>query len=169
MKVTSLRDVETYIYSSVIVPLKEMNVPPLDFATPIRGEADREWLLSVRQQPLNRDYRRNYQRTQAQRSRDWQVILFTGQREYVVATYNRKQHWVKIYERPFKILKAMPLMGKLYEGFYQNTPFTKVMTEVEAPRERQFRHRQNPLRQPMEADYPDDSSDDMEGYGDGEI
>lgn len=164
MKVTSFKDVETYIYSSVIMPLKALNVPSLDIPSPIRGNRDREWSFQVRQAPLTREFRRNYQRTQAQRRSNMQVVLFTGSAEYVVASYNRKQHWVKIYERPFRVLKAMPLLGKLYEGFYQNTPFSKIITEMDAPRERAFRHR-NPLdEEPVLDDYPygDEADTSME-------
>lgn len=166
MKVTSFRDVETYIYSSVIIPLKQLNIPDLQFPSPIRGENGEDWQFSVRSQPINRDYRRNYQRTQAMRRANQQVMLFAEGREYVVAMYHPRQKWVKIYKRPFHSLKAVPLMGKLYEAFYTNSPFGKIMHELEAPRERRFRARgyRGRLQEPMEA-----YDDDMVGYSEGDI
>lgn len=153
MKVTALRDVETYIYSSVIMPLKGLAVPDLHFPSPIRGENGEEWQFQVRQERLHRDYRRNYQRTQAQRLANWEVVLFANGKEYVVAHFNPRVKWVKMYERPFRVLKAMPIMGKLYEGFYQNTPFGKIITEMDAPRVRPFRGRRHRgYDEPMEAD-----------------
>lgn len=170
MKVTSFRDVEIYIYSSVIMYLKGLNAPDLAFPSPIKGENGLDWQFGVSPEPIHREFRRNYQREQAQERANLQVTLFTGNQDYVVATYNPKQKWVKIYERPFRVLKAVPLMGKLYEAFYTNAPFGKIITQLEAPRPQQFRHRRNrrggSIGVPMEAPYIDEpDSDDYEGYG----
>lgn len=133
MKVTNLKDVETYIYSSVILPLKSLNVPSLEYPSPIKGENGNVWQLSTRLAPVNREFRRNYQRTQALRRADWQVILYNGSRPYIIATYNPKNHWVKLYERPFRKLMAKLLMAKIQEAFNKNTPFTKVIVEQTPP------------------------------------
>lgn len=170
MKVTSFKDVETYIYSSVILPLKQLNVPDLPFPTPMRGDDGQEWSLMVRPQPLFGNFRRNYQRTQAQRRADMQVILFTGSKEYVVAQYNRKNKWVKVYQRAFMRLAAMPIYGKLFEAFQKNTPFAKVIPEVDPPEEHRRRRPQfindSPARAPLPDEYfgnydeRDESEDD---------
>lgn len=110
-------------------------------------------------EPVRRHYRRNYQNTLARRSANQQVVLWTGKTEYVVATYNPRTHWVKVYERPFKILKATPLMGKLYEVFNKNTPFTKVISALDPPVQGVFRDRRG---RATDAEAP--MEDDMEGY-----
>lgn len=164
MKVTSFKDVETYLYSSVIIPLKRLNVRPLDFPSPITSSNGKKvWQLRVESELPRRNYRRNYQNTQARRRANQQVILWTGQHEYVVAMYNPHNHWVKVYERPFKILKATPLMGKMYEVFSKNTPFTKVITELDPPVQGIYRNRHGQATDNMADEMPYD--EDMEGYG----
>lgn len=134
MKVTSFKDVETYLYSSVIAPLKKLNTNLSGVESPLRStNGEKVWTLQVVPEPPIRSYRRQYQRMQARRKANLQVVLYTGTREYVVAMYNPKHHWVKVYERPFRVLKATPLMGKLYEAFQNNTPFSKVISELDPP------------------------------------
>lgn len=137
MRVTSFKDVETYLYSSVVVPLKKLSTNLSEVKSPITSnDGKREWTIQVLPEPPARRYRRQYQRMQASRNANLQVILFTGKREYVVATYNPRHHWVKVYERPFRVLHATPLMGKLYEAFQNNTPFGKVISELDPPVQR---------------------------------
>lgn len=155
MKVTSLRDMENYIYSSVILPLKNLNVPDLDLPSPIKGENGNFWSLQVQREPLLREYRRNYQRTQAIRNSNFQVVLYNGTSEYVLATYHPKQHWVKLYQKPFRKLNAMMLLSKIHQALYQNEPFTKIMMETEAPRRRQARRRSRDSVSRRMSDYYD--------------
>lgn len=163
MKVTSFRDVETYLYSSVILPLKGMNVRPLDFPSPISSiDGKRVWELRVMPEPQHRVFRRNYQNTQARRNANQQVVLWTGTAEYVIATYQPRNHWVKVYERPFKTLKATPLMGKLYEVFSKNTPFTKIISELDPPVQGIMRDRRGRAIDMEAPEAPYD--DDTEGY-----
>lgn len=161
MKVTSLKDVETYLYSSVIIPLKQLNVRQLDFPSPISSNDGRKlWTFRIAPEPPRRRYRRNYQNTLAQRRANLQILLSTGNREYVVATYNSKTHWIKVYERPFKTLGATPILGKLYEILNKNTPFTKIISELDPPTEGVYRNRHGETTIAEESpDY-----DDNEGY-----
>lgn len=127
MKVTSLKDVETYLYTSVVLPLKNIQAPELNFPSPITGKDGNSWSLQLQREPLERRYRRNYQRDRAQNNRRWQVILSTPSKMYLVAEYSHKTHWVRLYEEPFRKLNSMPLLGQLYKVFHENTPFTKVI------------------------------------------
>lgn len=164
MKVTSFKAVETYLYSSVVIPLKGMNVRPLDCPSPIfSNNGKRAWEFRVQAEPLRRSYRRQYQREQALAQANQQVVLWTGKNEYVVATYNTRHHWVKVYERPFRILKATPLLGKLYEVFQTNTPFGKVISELDPPVQGVYRNRDGDMRMPQEApDQPDYDEDEYD-------
>ena len=127
MKVTSLRDVEAYIYSSVVLPLKKLNVEYLEIQSPIRDETGQVWQLSLNQTPITGNFRRRYQRTQAERKRNWNICLTTGRETFVVGEYNIKNHWVKLYEAPFRKVNAIMLLGKLHDVLNRNTPFTKII------------------------------------------
>jgi hypothetical protein len=43
-----------------------------------------------------------------------------------LAYYDKKRHWVKLYEYGFKKIGSPQLMGQFYELFDTHTPFTKV-------------------------------------------
>lgn len=159
MKVTSFRDVETYIYSSLISRLKGLNIPEINFPSPIRGESGQTWELGIQSEPLQREFRRNYQRTQAQRKANTLIVLYAEGKEYIVGCYYPRQKWVKLYKKPFKQLNATPLMGRLFEAFYTETPFGKVIMADSHPRPRPFRHRRN-----RGHDYGEEAYDSDDGY-----
>lgn len=161
MRVTSFKDVEIYIYSSVVLPLKRLNVSELPFASPIQSNEGRTWKLSIRRETLDRLFRRNYQRTQANRGRDWIVYLDTGEKSLPVARYKLKSHKVIVYEEPFRALDAMPLMGTMCSVFNKNTPFTKIILEDAMLPPRPRRRNYDEFVDAHEApDYPDDDEEE---------
>lgn len=140
MKVTSIKELEKYIYSSVIVPIKGLRSYPY-YASPITGDRGEAWELTVDSDMEQSNYRRNYQRTQASRNANKKIVLMVNGVVYVVATYHIKRKWVKLYKRPFKRLNANLLMNKLYSAFYDNAPFVKIMFEFDLPEKRPSRRR----------------------------
>lgn len=137
MKVTRLKDVETYLYTSIVLPLKGLNTVEIDYPSPISGKDGEPWVFHLRRAPLQAQrLPRQYQRERAQRNRDWEIYLNIGQRRIHVGDYDIRSHVVRLYESPFKEMKAMILFGKLHQVFMENTPFSKVITETFPPRPR---------------------------------
>jgi hypothetical protein len=161
MRVTSFKDVGIYLYTSAILPLKRLNLEELDFPSPLRGENGEVWTLSLERAAVPRRYRRNYQNMQANRRRDWHVILKVAHgQKYILASYNERNHWVKMYQEPFKVLGAMPLFGRLHHLFNTNTPFGKIVVEDAYMQPRPPRPRgDDRLEEPM---YPYPTDEDEE-------
>lgn len=157
MKVTSFKDVETYLYTSVILPLKRLDVPELEFGSPIQGDDGQAWTLYIGSEDPVRRYRRNYQNEEARQTSSYKIMLHAGKSDggshirYQVASYDVKRHTVEMYEQPFKTLNAMPLFGRLHSLFSSNAPFTKIVTEDAAPRPRPQRQRRDVFMDPSEA------------------
>lgn len=134
MKVRSLKDVETYIYTTLILPLKNLNLPELQYDSPIRDGVDSLWQFRLERTPtMGSDFRRNFQRDRAENNREWWFVLYRGGEKTVVGEYNRRSHWVKLWDEPFKESGAMLVFGKLLEAVETNTPFTKVIVEHTHP------------------------------------
>ncbi len=119
MKVTSFKDVETYLYTSIILPLKNLQAPELEFGSPIRGDYGEPWILMLERTPAGRRYRRNIE-----------IQLNTGDnKNHILATYNIRNHNLYLYEQPFRVLNALPLLGKMHDMFNRTTPFNKIILE----------------------------------------
>lgn len=164
MKVTSLKDVETYLYSSVLVPLKQLRGVDFAYQSPLAGDAGDIWTVGTDQEQVRR-VRHNYERDWIQERAPWVIRLFTdnGEKQYIVGQYDPKTHAVILYETPFKLLRAMPLLGKFHQMFSTHPPFTDVS----------IRKRRKPARVKSQsrAAAPDNDwpEDEEEGYDEADI
>lgn len=167
MKVTSFKDVETYLYTSVIMPLKGLNAPEFEFGSPIQGDNGVYWTLLLERSPLERRYRRNYQNERAERNRNWEIQLHTGEnKNHVLATYDINNHNIYLYKQPFRILDAIPLMGKMHDMFSRTQPFNNIMIEDAVPVPKPRRQRGETFRDAEEApgfdpDWGEEENDDL--------
>jgi len=149
VKIKSFRELETYIYTSIILPLKDLNLPALNYSSPLLTDEGDRWEFFLQKTPVRGEFRRNYQRSLAQQNRNWQIVLKAGEGSYpvIVGEYNLRSHWVKLWQEPFKRSGAMPVFGKLYEALDTNTPFTKVLVESDEPPEYEARDSNFPIPQ----------------------
>lgn len=133
MRPASFKEIETYLYTSIVLPLKGLSVQELRYPSPLVGNDGERWELQAVLTPTRLNYRRNYQRTQAERRRNWWIIVKIGEREHrrtlVLGEYHNKYHTVKLYQQAFSELDAIPLMGKMLDVLQTNSPFTKVTVE----------------------------------------
>lgn len=133
MKPASFKEIETYLYTSIVLPLKGLAVQELRYPSPLIGEDNQAWELETILTPVRLRYRRNYQRTQAERRRNYWIVLKIGdrpnRRRIVLGEYHIKYHTVKLYQQAFSEVGAIPLMGKMLDIFQTNSPFTKVTIE----------------------------------------
>lgn len=161
MKIKSFKDVETYIYTSIVLPLKGLNLPELNYSSPITDELGERWTFSLERTPVTGEFRRNYQRNLAQQNRNWWLILRSGNGEpkRVIGEYNVRSHFVKLWQEPFKQAGAMPVFGKLQEALDTNTPFTKVIVQYDHPPEYTHNPYDGLLSQTRD-EYPEDSDED---------
>lgn len=126
MKVTSLKDVESYIYSTVILPLKNLNVDSLDSSSPIQDSQGHVLALGLTRETVSGDWNHNYQRDTARENAKWLVYLEGGHGNFVVADYDPMKRNVRVYEPPFRQLGLQILRNKLAAAFRDNTPFNTV-------------------------------------------
>lgn len=161
MKVTSLKDVETYLYTSVVLPLKNRDGLSLTCPSPIFGKNGNPWNMEVIQPQVPRG-RHNYERDFNQVIEPFLVYLHGAtDKPQILAQYNPKTKAVEIYEHPFKLLNAMPLLGKLHQMFNSHAPFGRVSIRKRRPVQRV----QN---RPSNAPHID-WEEDEEGYDDEDI
>lgn len=126
MKVTSLKDMESYIYSSVILPLKDLDVQ-LHNSSPITANNGNILEFSVGRERLDGDFDHNYQRDAARDQLRWLVTLRDGYSSFIVADYETKRHVVRIYKEAFdQFEKGGMLYNKLIEAFGKYTPFGDI-------------------------------------------
>lgn len=127
MKITGLKDMESYIYSKVILPLKELDVQGLAVETPMHDDKGTNYeLLIVREETGHVRFAHNFQRNEAQANAKHLIILRYMHGSRVLADYDSRTHNVTVYEGAFEPSKGRLLMNKLVEAFNQYTPFTKV-------------------------------------------
>lgn len=125
MKLTTLKDLETYLYSAVVLPLRGIRGISLEYDSPIKGSNGELWSLTLDREAV-RGHRRQGPRRRAERSSAYLVRLNTNTDSYVVAKYNIRNHNIVLYEQPFKVLKAMILFGKMHDVFVRYEPFNKI-------------------------------------------
>lgn len=127
MKVTSLKDMESYIYSGVILPLKGLEIEPLSLSSPItdnNGAVYFEVFTEDRGEPTQH----NYQREEARRNAKWLIAVADRVKSMVVADYETHRHEVHIYEPAFSQFNGGAFIkGKLIEAFGKYEPFGKVI------------------------------------------
>lgn len=125
---TTLKDMESYIYSTVILPLKELDVGGLGIASPIvdtRGNTVD--LFTGREEVGHRSYDHNFQRDEARNSALELVWHRYRNHDGVLADYDRRRHNVVIYTPEFNNIKGGKLlMNKLLQAFNYHAPFNKV-------------------------------------------
>jgi hypothetical protein len=127
MKVTSLKDVESYIYSTVILPLKGLQIDGLNQSSPIRGDRGRDWKLGLIREDVQGEFAHNYERDDAREQAWWLVTLSDGARTSIIADYDPRRHNVTIFKGSTGSWKGINiLLNKLDEAFRRNTPFDKV-------------------------------------------
>lgn len=127
-KATSLKQVDTYLYLSLILKLKELRVDSYSPETPFSREGKKVQVL-IELEPSTRTPRHNYERERASRNRNVIIYaLWNGQR-VPLAYFHIKQKWVKIFQAGFNEMKMQIYLGKFYELFYGNEPFGKVSIE----------------------------------------
>jgi hypothetical protein len=128
MKVTSLKDMDNYIYSTVVLPLKELDVDGLSSVSPITDDNGRQAQFHVGNEDIhNVRYAHNFQREEAQRSTLRLVFLKYNRTTIIVADYNPKKHNVNIYTPQLETIEGGKLiLNKLIHAFENHTPFTRV-------------------------------------------
>ena len=129
MKVTSLSELDDYLYSSVIAPLKGLNTN-LSIQSPIAHEGRAWWLELTRTAVGN--FRRNFQRDRAMEQRDYLILLITPNARYIVGKFFIKGRSVELYKKPFKDLNASIVLGRLHHMFDTHKPFTKITIKKES-------------------------------------
>lgn len=166
MRITTFKDLEGYLYSRVVLPIRQLNVPEMDFGSPMTGDKGEAWTIRLDRAPT-RSFRRQGPRRRAARYSDYLIKLRVGEDnivDYILASYNVSNHNVVMYEHPFKLLKAMPLFGKMHDVFTRHTPFNKIRVDSFPPRYRPTRERA--FVNPEAPEYP---FDDDEGYEEEDI
>lgn len=133
MKVQSLKSLETYIYSQVILPLKNLQVPNINLDSPLRNRSGEPLQLNVSRMEIDySQYRRDYQRRIARQKQPFIVTIDSLINRRKIAEYNPKGHSVIIFRDAMRdVTNSGILLGKLEEAFKTNTPFTKVVATNE--------------------------------------
>lgn len=154
MKDLKSNQMENYLYSSVVIPLKGLKVKKLYTSSPLVSPNGRTISFHI-----NHDvgvFRRNYQRDRARHSGDKKIILFDQYEEYICGRYTKHNHKVEFYSDVFKQFKLNYTLSKLCSLINGTSPFGKVKIKPLAPVERVARVYE-------EEDFDDY---DEEGYGD---
>lgn len=127
MKVTSLRDMESYLFLNVILPLKKLNVEAGSTSSPITTDNGEQIQFAIQKESIMNGYDHNYQRDEARRLAKDLIVLSDSHTASIVADYESKRHTVRIYRPAFdNFTGGKFLCNKLVEAFESNTPFTKV-------------------------------------------
>lgn len=127
MKV-NLKDLDAYIYATVIFPLKQLNVNALRVVSPLKTPDGTEIRFWVDREPLTGSYRRNYQRARARHHLKWNIYVGSGRGdERVAAQYNDKNHSVRIFADAFRHSPNLRIaLGRIEDAFTASYPFTNV-------------------------------------------
>lgn len=148
MKITSLRDVENYIFYGVVVPLKKLEMDTISIDSPLIDSSGRQWTFKVVQERLSGRYTRNYQRDRARLKLKDLVLISNGYEEYVIADYDPRRHNVNIYHEILRDTFGNMVLNKIWQLFESNTPFTKIKLvdgyrDMQAPPDPQPRPRRH--------------------------
>lgn len=161
MKVTSLKDMDSYIYSKVVLPLKDLDVDGLIISSPMIRENRYVELYVNDEETGHISYSHQYQREEARMNTMKLVMLRYGNSRHVLADYNTKTHAVNVYASPFEALESgKMLMNRLIQAFNNYTPFTRVTIKDTA------RTIYANIEQPPVAEDNDDYDDSEEDYDD---
>lgn len=129
MKKISTKDVEVYLYSSVILPLKALDVERFSYPSPFVDKAGFEATISIGTPIIDRsEYTYRYERELAHNGRPKVVICHYRGKAYVLAEYSPKRKVIEVFEHTFE--KKLPygrlMFRKLVEAFEQAHPFSRV-------------------------------------------
>lgn len=125
----SLKDLEHYIYSSVVLPLSDLDLPSLGVSSPLvnkRGEALEFFITTER---VTGDFHYNYQRDKARLMANRLVMvgrLYQGG-EHVVAEYDERKRSVIVYPEAIQ-MAGLPriVTNKLINSLMTHEPFCSV-------------------------------------------
>lgn len=128
MKLNSLKSLESYIYLSVILPLKGLTLGRIDSQSPALGHHGGYFSLEIGLESIDRSrYAHNYQREQASNRAKYLIYLSDGHHRAIVADYSEKTKEVSIFKDAFSgWVDAHIIDVKLEEAFRTHTPFSKV-------------------------------------------
>lgn len=127
MKVTSLKDMESYIYSTVILPLKELDVEGFSVRSPMTHPNGKRIDLFVnREETGHLRHEHNFQREEWRNAALHLIWFKMGYDMRVLADYDHRKHKVRVYKPAFSRLQTNLLMNKLIEAFNMYTPFNGV-------------------------------------------
>ncbi len=127
-KLTDSKQLKLYLYSQVVVPLKDVIVDFTSINSPIKDKSGAMWFVEVSQEPMTERVRFNYQRDrQAQRPNSVILLRKDGSYERVLlAYYSKRGREVTLFEQGFKKADMPYLLNKFHEVFSENEPFSKV-------------------------------------------
>lgn len=127
MKITGLKDMESYIYSKVILPLKELDIKGLEIKSPMHDGDEKYYeLLLSREETGHVRFAHTYLRHETEANALHLIKLRYANSLQILADYDSRTHEVKIYEPAFTPSKGQLLMNKLIEAFNHYTPFTNI-------------------------------------------
>lgn len=151
MKVSSLKQLENYLYSYMIAPLKELVV---DFRvdSPLKSPKGHPWHIVIKRTPVG-GWRRNYQRDRMLVERDYQIMIETHTGTFLLGTYFLKGRRVELYKEPFMLLRASILMASIQNMLDTHTPFTKVVIKRNAPEQPTYTQEYSPSFDEHEEEY----------------
>lgn len=136
MRVTSLKELDNYIYSSVVIPLKGLVIDPLTYNSPIEDNGGRRVSFEIVREEVMGDFHHNFQRNDAREKAKWLVLMRCNHRGYVVADYEPRRHAVRVYAPSFAMAGLSPIIkNKLTEAFRNNAPFGKVSVVLDEMRD----------------------------------
>lgn len=121
--------VKHYLYSTVVLPLKRLNVEITPVQTPFVNKASGEmWYVELSRTPVAERIRHNYQRERLDYKPSYIVsIQRSGSYSKVpLCRYDGKEHSIVLFERGFKTIKAPNLLQQFKRVFEGYTPFTNV-------------------------------------------
>lgn len=174
MKITSLSALESYIYSSVILPFKNLKVQSISSVSPLL-DGSNHWAFSLSMEQIHGNFHHNFQRDRAREQAKTLVVLKAGGMTQVVADYDRRLRKVTIYQGAFQALdKGNYLMKRLEEAFRSNTPFEKVVINPGTRTADVYLDNEDPEEEALssipvwgdEGEDDNDSQDDEEDYDD---
>lgn len=127
MTVTSLKDVDSFIYSKVVLPLKELDVDSMNMGSPItEGRHSLDFFVS-REEVTHVHYDHNYLRDEARNSAKHIINGTFGGMTAILADYDPKNHKVTVYSPAFvNIPKGKLIMNRLLSAFNNYAPFRGI-------------------------------------------
>jgi len=129
VKATSLKDMESYIYSAVMIPLKSLDMEPMWLTSPLIDKAGYPIEFTVQRERVSRNhFDHNYQAEEARLHAKMLVFIHHKGRVNVAADYSKRRHNVRIYPEAFaKIERGSLLLNKFREAFETHSPFNQVV------------------------------------------